>query len=194
MVANINTPKKEGLHPAVEKHDPKEEGHGKETGLIKAPTVSVNPSSGNEVEEDHKEPKIFDNVLWSEDENQKAGFPFAKLKPGQGFFVPATKWESTDFLVEKFNKQINEERTKYAEVEKDENGDEILEVVTIKTRKRNDDGTLQLEGGKVITGANQSHRPKYIYSRNFMVKPIVKDDEIGHSKADHDGVLVVRIF
>lgn len=193
MVANINTPKKGDLHPVVEKHDPKEEGHGKETGLIKAPVVSVNPSSGDTVKEDKKEPRIFDNVLFKEDE-EKEDFPFAKLKAGQGFFVPATEHESTDFLVEKFNKQINEERIKYAEVEKDENGDEILEVVTIKTRKRNDDGTLQLEGGKVITGANQSHRFKYIYARNFMCKPVMKDDDIGHSKAEHDGVLVVRVF
>ncbi len=193
MAQNINTPKKPNeLHPAVEKHDPKEEGHGKETGLIKAPVVSVNPSSGDTVKEDKKEPRIFDNALWTEEE--KEDWPFAKLKAGQGFFVPATEHESTDYLVEKFNKQINEERIKYAEVEKDENGDEILEVVTIKTRKRNEDGTIQLEGGKPITGANQSHRFKYIYARNFMVKPIVKGDNMGHNEAEHDGVLVVRVF
>lgn len=193
MVANINTPKKEGLHPAMNPVDNKEQGHGKETGLIHAPIVSVNPSSGHEVKEDKKEYKVFDNIF-DHDDNKDEEFPFNKLKAGQGFFVPATEAMSTDALVEKFNKQINDERLRYAEVERDENGDEILEVVTIKTRKRNEDGTLQLEGGKVITGANQSHRPKYIYARNYMVRSVVKDDEIGHSKADNDGVLVVRVI
>lgn len=85
-------------------------------------------------------------------------------------------------------------REHYSEIMRDEKGDEILENVTVKTRKKNDDGTFQLTDGEVIVGANFTHMPKMIYSRNFVAKPVVKNSKVGEGfNANEDGVVVIRV-
>lgn len=183
-----------GLHPAIAPPDPFE-GSGKEVGQIKAPIVSVNPSSKN-LEPDtpiKKEFVIVDNAIDSMfDEPLKLEYPFDELKQGQGLFIEVEENQTTDKLMEKMYKTVFNLNTKYAEVEHDENGDEILDVLTVRTRKRNSDGTLQLNNGEVITGANSVQKPKLASYRHFVIKPIVKEDEIGNKTASNDGVIIIR--
>ena len=110
-------------------------------------------------------------------------------------FIPVEKGGTTDKLMASIQKMAHQFREAGATSETDENGDQVRESVVIETKKRTDDGLIQLDGaGKPIVGANQTNRYKMIYSSNFTVKPIVKGDEMGNGKADSDGVLVVRVF
>jgi hypothetical protein len=173
-------------------------GSGKNAGLVDPPIVSMSPVSKSDNE--GGKPKIVnyddDIILLSDEEIGKQPYPFHDLEVGQGFFVPTGENLTTDSLMERMYKAVFNARTQYAQVARDEHGDEILEQLTVKTRKRNEDGTIQLDGGDMpIPGANFVHKPKLIHYRDFVLKPVVKDDPIGKSgKAEADGVLVIRVL
>ena len=175
---------------------------GKDIGLVNAPIVSLNPTSGNQLQDNAPEAddiEIIDEpnrYLNSDDKKQQDfKYPFDKVEIGQGFFVPVEKGNTTDALMGKLHRDINMFREATSECEKDINGDDVWESVVIQTKKRKDD-VIQLDGaGKPIVGANQTNRPKLIYSANFIVRPVVKDDEIAEGqKAETDGVLVIRVI
>lgn len=196
---NSDDPNSErNLHPAVADSKPYA-GSGKDVGLVNPPIVSVNPSSGNEQDTDkkakHKVIKGADEFLCL-DPNANYDFPFADLKLDEGMFIPNDAGMTTDKHMEKMYPVIYRLRQQYSEVARNEEGDEIWEQITIKVRKKNDDGTLQLEGdGKPIEGANFVHLPKLIPLRDFTVKAVVKGDKIGGSvKAPSDGVVVIRVI
>lgn len=172
-------------------------GSGKSAHLVDPPIVSMSPISKSDNE--GGKPKIISDaadIFLSDEEIGKQQYPFHDLEVGQGFFIPTGENKTTDNLMEKMYTAVFNARTQYAQVARDEHGDEILEQLTIKTRKRNDDGTIQLDGGDVpIPGANFVHKPKLIHYRDFIVKPVAKDDPIGkNDKAEADGVLVIRVL
>lgn len=123
-------------------------------------------------------------------------YPFMDMEIGQGFFVPVQINSNIDKLmahlyhsVDAFHKQTSVE-------EKDENGDDVMESVTVLPKKRNQDGTIQLDSaGKPIVGANHTNRPKLIHMAQFVIKSVVKDDELVEDgqKAESDGALVIRV-
>lgn len=181
----------EKLHPAVVSKDILKNS-GKEVGLVDPPIVSVAPSSGKKSSKvDVK--KLSDvSVLIGDDDDED--YPYDELEIEQGFFIPTQPNNTTDALLAEMQKSIENAKQRYGQIEVNREGDEIWEQLTVRTKKRNEDGTIQLEGGKPILGADFFHRPKYIYTRNFIVKPVVKGEKIGKSaKADGDGVVVIRV-
>lgn len=187
-------------HQALQNQDQLKES-GKDIGLVNAPTVSINPTSGTQLSDngpDADDIEIIDelNRFLNLDDKKQQDFkyPFDKTEIGQGFFVPVEKGNTTDALMGTLHRDINMFREATSECEKDINGDDVWESVVIQTKKRKDN-VIQLDGaGKPIVGANQTNRPKLIYSANFIARPVVKDDEISEGqKAESDGVLVIRV-
>jgi hypothetical protein len=170
---------------------------GKEMGLVKAPTVSLNPTSAKQVDAKKIKPVFIDaanfklNHYLPEAGHVAFDYPFTDLKVGQGFFMAVET--TTDALVSKLYKQVDQYRKQNSEVERDENGDDVMEDVAINQKKRNEDGTVQLDGGVPRLGIKSGFRPKLI-GPNFVVKAVVKGDTIAEGKeAESDGVLVIRM-
>lgn len=109
-------------------------------------------------------------------------------------FIPVPKSRTTDQLMLEMYKSVDQYRKQNSEVERDENGDDIMEDVAINTKKRNSDGTVQLDDGIPRLGISSGFRPKLL-GPNFVVKAVVKGDSLadGGDKANADGVLVVRM-
>lgn len=178
------------------------EGSGKDMGLVKPPIVSMHPTSqkqGDQVEAkgDKKDFAIIDNANFKLNHHVASHdqflYPFNDLKPLQGLFIPVERNSTTDKLMATIHKQVDQFRKQNSEVEKDENGDDVMEDVAINQKKRNEDGTIQLDGDKPRLGIKSGFRPK-LFGPTFAVKAVVKDDEIGeNNKADGDGVLVIRM-
>lgn len=173
---------------------------GKETGLIDPPIVSVAPATnkkvdwGNKNKEDQKRYKMIDDVSLLFEDDGDEDYPYESLKVQQAFFVPTQPNNTTDNLLADINKSINNARLRYGEVEVDEKGDEVWEMILIMFKKRNPDGTIQLENGKPITGADQTTRPKYIYARNFVAKAVTAGQKMSDGvEAEGDGVIVIRV-
>ncbi len=157
---------------------------------------SINATSGNQTNTGEDEEPEYDMIgdveLPGQDDFK---YPFNEMGAGEGMFIPVEKGGTTDKLMASIQKMAHQFREAGATIETDENGDQVRESVVIETKKRTDDGLIQLDGaGKPIVGANQTNRYKMIYSSNFTVRPIVKGDELGNGEADSDGVLVVRVF
>lgn len=193
-------PKVGGQHQVLQNQDQLKES-GKDIGLVHAPVVSVNPTSGTQLQDDEAdaddieiidEPNRFLNL--DDKKQQDFKYPFDKTEIGQGFFIPVEKGSTTDALMGTIHRDIAMFRDATGECEKDIEGNDVWESVVIQTKKRKD-GVIQLDGaGKPIVGANQTNRPKLIYSANFIARAVVKDDEISKGqKAESDGVLVIRV-
>jgi hypothetical protein len=181
---------KTDLHPVVADRN-EFKNSGEDTSKVNAPIVSVAPASG-ETSKDSKH-FIVENVLDDLfDEKLHNKTDFDKLEVGQGVFIPVEQNKTTDDLLANINRKIIMLREQYSEVERNIDGDEIHDQVIVLTRKRNPDGTIQLENDKPIVGANAEHMPRRIYYRNFVAKPIVKGDKLGDKEAEGDGVLVIR--
>ena len=121
-------------------------------------------------------------------------YPFSKLEVGQGFFIPLEDDNTIDKLYTATNKQANQFRLQNSEVEKNDEGDEILENFTVRARLRNPDGSFVLDGqGEPKLSVSSGLRQKLI-GPSFAVRAIVKDDEIAeNTKAESNGVLVIRL-
>lgn len=182
------------IHPVVVDNDILRNS-GKEQGLVHAPVVSIAPSSGKPAKRSDIEPKILSDVSILIGEDKDDEYPYDKLKLEQGFFVPTQPNSTTDALLAKIHRSINTAKKRYGEIEVNEEGDEILDMVCVQTKKRNDDGTIQLHGdGKPNVGADFQQIPRYIYTRNYVAKPVIKGQKIGEGvDADSDGVVVIRV-
>lgn len=177
-------------------------GSGKDVYKAFAPIESVHPTSeqqGDKViaDKDKFQKVAKPNMELDHSEHvkgNKPNYPFHDLDIGEGLYIPVEQNSTTDKLMEKLYKDVANARLAFAEVERDQNGDEIWDVVIVKTRKRNDDGTFQMGAyGKPLEGANQTSQPRLVFSRHFAVKAVVKDADLGErQKAPHDGALVIR--
>ncbi len=153
---------------------------------------SVAPATGKKA--DNQEIKMLSDVSLLFEDDGDEDYPYEKLKIEQAFFVPVKPNQTTDEVLAKILKSIEAAKKRYGEPEVNEDGDRILEVLTIETRKRNEDGSVRLNGDKPILGADFHQRPKYIYSRNFIAKAVIKDQELSEGvKAEGDGVVVIRV-
>lgn len=185
-------------HAAIAPVD-KQEG-GKDMGLIHAPIVSLHPTSEQQGQKAKiGEHRIIDNANFKlnhylpEIGHVEFNYPFEDLKLNQGMFISAEENSTTDALMAKLHKQVAQYRKQNSEIERDEDGDDIMEDVAINKKKRNEDGTVQLDGDIPRLGIKSGFRPKLI-GPNFVVKAVVKGDEIGgNDKAEHDGALVIRL-
>jgi len=169
-----------------------------------APIQSINPTSepqgeiakwGNE--KNHQiidKPNLELDPGGLKNAGGRAKYPFSELEAGQGMYIPVEQNMTTDKLMENLYREVANARMEFSEVERDENGDEIWDVVIVKTRKKNEDGTFQMGAyGKPLEGANQTSKPRLVFSRHFAVKAVVKGDDLGGgTEAPHDGALVVR--
>lgn len=173
--------------------DGKQQEGGKDMGLVKAPIVSMHPTSASQSSEANF--KIIDNakVKLSNQSDVEFKYPFEDLNVKQGLFVPVEKGSTTDALMSKLFKQVDQFRKQNSEVERDENGDDVMEDVAINVKKRNDDGTIQLDGDKPRLDIKSGFRPKLI-GPMLAVKAVVKGDKISENDtADSDGALVIRL-
>jgi hypothetical protein len=183
------------LHP-----NKQEDEGGREMGLVHAPTVSLNPTSASQSKDEKPEFKMVDKANFKLSHYMNINghtqfkYPFEDISPGQGMFIPVPKGRTTDQLMREMYKSIDQYRKQNSEVERDENGDDIMEDVAINTKKRNADGTVQLDDGVPRLGISSGFRPRLL-GPNFVVKAVVKGDSLadGGDKANTDGVLVVRM-
>lgn len=178
----------------------KQEG-GKDMGLAHAPIVSMHPTSEKQGEQNAKagEYHIINNAnvrlnhYMHESAYVELKYPFEDLDLNQGMFIPVEEGNTTDKLMSALYKQVDQYRRQNSEVERDEDGDDVMEDVAINKKKRNADGTVQLDGDIPRMGIKSGFRPKLI-GPNFVVKAVVKGDKIGENdKADGDGALVIRL-
>lgn len=174
----------------------KQEG-GKDMGLRHAPIVSMHPTSERQGYQKAKEHRIIEkanfklNHYLPEIGHVEVNYPFERLDLNQGLFIKVES--TTDALMAKLYKQVDQYRKQNSEIERDENGDDVMEDVAINQKKRNEDGTVQLDGDKPRLGVKSGFRPKLI-GPNFVIKAVVKDDKIGENDtADGDGALVIRL-
>lgn len=171
--------------------DGKQQEGGKDMGLVKAPVVSMHPTSAKPEERSSNNFKIIDNAKIQLDNQNEFKYPFDQLKIEQGLFVAVET--TTDALMSKLFKQVDQFRKQNSEVERDENGDDVMEDVAINVKKRNDDGTVQLDGDIPRLSIKSGFRPKLI-GPMFAVKAVVKGDKISENNtADGDGALVIRL-
>lgn len=177
------------------------EDSGKEMGLVKAPIVSMHETSQaqGDITESKKEFKLIDNANYKLNHHipvashVQFNYPFEDLVLGQGVFIPVEEGNTTDKLVRAVHKQIDTYRKQASEVERDENGDDVMEDVAINTKKRNEDGTIQLDDGMPRLSIKSGFRPKLI-GPTFAVKAVVKGDQLAeNNEAEGDGVLVIRM-
>lgn len=174
---------------------------GKDMSQIDAPIVSMHPTSEPQGDAKAKagEHRIIDNANFKlnhylpEIGHVDFNYPFQNLNLNQGMFIPVEENSTTDALMSKLYKQVDQYRKQNSEIERDEDGDDVMEDVAINKKKRNDDGTIQLDGDKPRLGIKSGFRPKLV-GPNFVVKVVVKGDEIGENdKADRDGALIIRL-
>lgn len=200
---------KEPVRQAIAESKPFSDS-GKRTDLVDPPIISMNPVSVEKAEETNKtsQPKKDEKYLKvskankiapGENPNKKyseTGYAFDDLEVDEGVFIPTEVGKTTDKLVESMHKAIYRQRYLHSEVERDEDGDEILEMLCIKTRKRNEDGTIQLHPDLTpIEGANFVQRSKLVSARNYMLRAVTKDWDLGDGKkAPSDGVFIIRII
>lgn len=178
----------------------KQEG-GKEMGLIHSPVVSMHPTSEPQGDANSKagEHTIIDNAnvrlnhYMHESAYAELKYPFEDLEIGQGMFIPVEQNSTTDKLMSMLYKQVDQYRKQNSEIERDEDGDDVMEDVAINKKKRNEDGTVQLDGGVPRLGIKSGFRPKLV-GPNFVVKAVVKGDKLAEdNEADRDGALVIRM-
>lgn len=173
----------------------------KESTLIGAPEVSMSPTSGDSSEkQDNSWGKskrlIIDNAIAPRPQTPHdfSDHPILQLERDQGMFVPNRPGATTDELMRQLYKEVYQLRAFGAQVEKDINGDDILETIIVEEKKRNDDGTIMLTAGRPVVGALQENRPKLIHPCNFTIHAVTKDMEIAEGqKAPEDGVLIIRV-
>jgi hypothetical protein len=169
-----------------------------------APIQSINPTSeeqGNKANAPQDTSKFITvakantKITHADKPSGVMSYPFNDLEVGGGLYIPVEQNSTTDKLMEKLYREVANARMAFAEIERDEKGDEIWDCVIVKTRLKNDDGTFQMGAyGKPLEGANQTIVPRYVYDRHYAVKAVVKDDDLGEGqKAPHDGALVVRV-
>lgn len=184
------------LHP----NENRNEG-GKEMGLVKPPITSLHPTSSSQTEDDEPEFRMIDNANFKIQHYMHSAahtefrYPLEDMEPGQGMFIPLAKGKTTDSLMSEMHRIVDAYRKQNSEVEKDENGDDVMEDVAINVKKRNDDGTVQLDGGVPRLTVRSGFRPKLI-GPSFTVKAVVKGDKLANDdseEADTDGVLIVRM-
>jgi len=175
---------------------------GKEMGLVHAPVTSMHPTSQLQGEADAEvgEHRIVDNASLNlnhfipENGHVKFKYPFEDLELKQGMFIPVEEGSTTDALMSQLYKQVDQYRKQNSEIERDENGDDVMEDVCINVKKRNEDGTVQLDGGVPRMTIKSGFRPKLV-GPNFVVKAVVKGDKISddEDEAEGDGALVIRV-
>lgn len=179
-------------------HTKDQQEGGKEMGLVKAPIVSMHATS--KLPDDTKEkvkPKLIEDANFKlnhylpEQGHVEFDYPFEDLEVGQGFFIAVET--TTDALMAKLHKQVDKYRKQSSEIERDENGDDVMLDVAINQKKRNEDGTVQLDNGVPRLGIKSGFQPKLI-GPNFVVKAVVKGDSLAeNNEADSDGALVIRM-
>jgi len=182
------------LHPTVIDDDTLK-ASGRQVNAVNESIKSVHPSTNSKSDEDFK---MIDNAIVTPDLDEDSfKYPFFDMEIGQGIFIPVETNSTIDKLMKDLHQQIEMFRRQTADIEKDENGDNISEIIIIHEKKRNPDGTIQLnDANKPNEGANQTIRPKYIYAYNFTVRSVIKDDELVEDgqKAESDGALLVRVL
>lgn len=179
----------------------KKQAGGKDMSQIDAPIVSMHPTSEPQGDQKAKigEHRMIKNANFKlnhylpEIGHVEFNYPFEDLELNQGMFVPVEENSTTDALMSKLYKQVDQYRKQASEIDRDENGDDIMIDLAINQKKRNEDGTVQLDGDKPRLGIKSGFTPKLV-GPTFIVKAVVKGDQLAkNNEADGDGALVIRM-
>lgn len=189
-------------HAMIRGAGPAENEGGRDESQVAAPTVSMYPSSqpqGDANAAEVGEHRIIDNASMRlnsyipEATHIDSKYPFGDLEFGQGMFIPVEKHSTIDKLMATVFKQVDQYRKQNSEVERDENGDDVMEDVCINKKQRNEDGTVKLDGDVPRMTVSSGFRPKLI-GPSFAVKSVVMGDKISENdEAEADGALVIRL-
>ncbi len=189
-------------HAMIKGADQGDKEGSRDEGLVNAPTVSLHPTSQPQGDAEVKEyeHRIIDaanirlNHNFPDTANAEINYPFQALQLDQGMFIPVEKGSTTDKLMAMVYKQVDQYRKQNSEVERDEDGDDVMEDVAINKKLRNEDGTVKMDGDTPRLGIKSGFRPKLV-GPNFVVKAVVKGDIIAgeDQKAEGDGALVIRV-
>ena len=155
--------------------------------FVAAP-VAAQKANWKEADKFQKISKIKDAPI------AKAEYPFNELAVGEALYIPVEPNSTKEKLMTKLYVSVANARKQFSEVEKDENGDEIWDVVIVKTRLKNPDGSYQMDAyGVPMQGASQTSQPRLVFSRHYAITAVAEGDDLGDgNKAPHDGALVVR--
>lgn len=166
---------------------------GKNVDLVNPPIVTVHESSGKKAKTWTDNTKSINNINdillgeWFGD----LVIDTRKVEVGAGMFIPIEQNQTIDQLMYKVEAQVYRMNEYYSVPAHNAEGEEILDQVSIKEFKRNDDKTIQLTGNDVpITGASFTHLLRRIQIRQYVAKAVMKDDK----NFDSDGVLIARVF
>lgn len=119
-----------------------------------------------------------DDILSAMKEKKRAGrsggskkYPFDGLEVGQGFFVAAT--EKMPEPAKSLASTVSSATARYAEEVKDDNGETVMETVTVKDYQLDEDGKrVKGEDGKfIVTGEHEEQRAKMQNTRVFRLSP-----------------------
>jgi hypothetical protein len=100
------------------------------------------------------------------------------LEVGQGFFIPLEAPNTMDTLVFSIHRQIMQYKLANSEVELNEDGDEVLENVTIRSRLRNTDGSFKLGPDGLPKISVASVLRNKLIGPSFMARAVLKGDRI----------------
>lgn len=178
------------MNAVIEKDKPAAWVKPEETKPLTTEELEANQKADNEAARDKYQ--IVENARYETVENDYK-YPF-DISIGQGFFVPLGDGDTLDKLVVAMSKQVNQYRIQNSQIETNDEGDNVLETITIDAKQRNPDGSFKLDGeGVPKVSIATVMRPKLI-GPMFMIKAVHKDDNMGDEvSAESDGVLVIRL-
>jgi hypothetical protein len=120
-------------------------------------------------------------------------YPYNDIDVEQGVFIPVKDGQNIDQLSAQLHKAIAGTRYQHAEIERDINGDEVYETVTVMSTKSENGKLILNNDGSPQMNPNSIQRPKLMYARNYILRSARKDDDLGdNQKAPSDGVLIIR--
>lgn len=115
------------------------------------------------------------------------------LEIGSGLFIITEPNQTIDELMDKVNSEVLRLNEYWSVPAHNDRGEEILDQVTIKEYKRNEDDTIKVTAdNRPIEGAMFSHILRRVQIRQYVAKTVTAD--VDNDQIDDDGALIVRVF
>lgn len=190
----------EEAHPVVMPHDALKASGKRSQGTMSEDIISVHSTStvqdkrGRGKRKWDVEPKVIHDIgdILVKSDFTSTWPQIEDLEVGSGLFIETEPNQTIDQLMIKVDNEVLRLNTYWSVPYHNENGEEVLDQVTVKYFKRNSDDTIQLDGDDTpITGANFEHLLRRVQIRQYVARSVTPDD---HDKIDDDGALIVRVF
>lgn len=140
------------------------------------------------------EPKVIhdlSNLLIAPD--FASPYDVTDLEVGSGLFIVTEPNQSMEELMDKVNSEVLRLNEYWSVPAHNDRGEEILDQVTVKEYKRNNDGSIQRSGDdRLLEGASFDHILRRVQIRQYVAKSVTAD--VDNDQIDDDGALIVRVF